>query len=577
MTDVNDLLDTLDGLPLALAHAGSHLSRNTMPTRKYLEKYNQTFSKLVESQLKSTFDPSQRSIATTWTMSCESVAKEDAAAGTLLRLWGFFDPTDLFFALFTSLSVRMIEHLPRHIPKLADLLMNEDTFIEAMNLLVAYSLAAPMEDEGFYMHRVQHTWIRHTLIHQGLRPVMNSVSIKAVVTSMDQDTWDSERRLVPHARQQAHVLDQSLLKTHVHDLRVIAAFLKDWCVTEESQELYLLIRDVYHTAYGPHDDRTIDAQLEVSKGKENASDASPQQTDTTTTTDNLPPSRTNDPEKAVDDAYDRAQIYLRQGALSAAEEKFGEAIFECLWLHGMFDERTLHIADCHGVVLARLGRDPDAASILCSVHRHKVRLLGRNHPSTLSTLHHIAYLDLRSGHPERTINAEETFLDQRSKLRSTHPLILSATTVLAEAHRRLNHLSQAATFLEFAIRGRLKTLGPYHPTTLKTQDLFARLTTERQSYAQASDLYLRLIDGIDYVCRNRELSLDKTYELSRVQISLEDFQGAEESLEVCVRDGMDEGSYRHDLGCEWLQEITVLSGEMRRPRGWREWVGRVLR
>ncbi|KXT16056.1 hypothetical protein AC579_7107 [Pseudocercospora musae] len=64
LEDTDELLRELDVLPLALAHAGSYLSRNTMSVLKYLDKYHATFISLTNSQWKSTFDKSQRSIAT---------------------------------------------------------------------------------------------------------------------------------------------------------------------------------------------------------------------------------------------------------------------------------------------------------------------------------------------------------------------------------------------------------------------------------------------------------------------------------------------------------------------------------
>ncbi|KAF7191673.1 Kinesin light chain [Pseudocercospora fuligena] len=569
--DTGELLRELDGLPLALAHAGSYLSRNTMSVRKYLDKYHATFLSLMQSQWRSTFDDSQRSIATTWKLSCDSVEKEAKAAGTLLRLWGFLDHNDVFFALFSGLEMKTVDKVPRNIPRLGELLINEDTFDDAMILLVAYSLASPVEGEGFYMHRVQHRWIQHGLVTPEHRAALNSVSIMAVSTAINKaSTDDEENRLLPHAQHQAHVLERSLLRSHVHVLHRIAAFLDDHKIIQESKYLYNLVREVLDSMHGAQDDRTLRVENKIAKQEAEASGKGGRQESVDSVLDKLPYPRRDDPEAIINDTYNRAQIYLKFSDLEAAEQYFNIAVMTCLRSYGMADQKTLHIADLHGVVLARLGAFSQAAAILKDVYNHKIDLLGLSHRSTLSTLHHLAFLDLRAGYIHEAISAEREVLKHKDKIGPTHQLALSATTVLALAYQRIGHLDQAESLLQQSINLHLRVLGPYNLTTLKTQDLLARLHVQQQKYKRAEKSYLYLIEMIPQVCPDRELHLDKIYELARVQIELGDFEEAERNLEICIREGMAEESYRFDVRCEWLQEMTEPSEEMRRVRGWIE-------
>ncbi|EME77635.1 uncharacterized protein MYCFIDRAFT_209140 [Pseudocercospora fijiensis CIRAD86] len=52
-----------------------------------------------------------------------------------------------------------------------------------------------------------------------------------------------------------------------------------------------------------------------------------------------------------------------------------------------------------------------------------------------------------------------------------------------------------------------------------------------------------------------------------LDISLGDMELARAKIEVCIREGMEEESFRFEVRCEWLQEVSEGSEAMRRPRG----------
>src|SRR3954471_12070982 len=99
---LDELVRRVDGLPLALAQAGSYMQKTNVDVGGYLDLYEQKWTALFEGDhafpLK---DYPDRSILSTWTLSYDQVRQRHPEASYMLQLWACHDCKCLWYGLFT--------------------------------------------------------------------------------------------------------------------------------------------------------------------------------------------------------------------------------------------------------------------------------------------------------------------------------------------------------------------------------------------------------------------------------------------------------------------------------------------
>ncbi|CAN9172819.1 unnamed protein product [Alternaria alternata] len=201
------LLERLDGLPLAIAQAGAYLQESGVELTTYLRFYEQQWDALMEAECEQDTplqDYPDRSVWTTWIISYAAVRDKHEATANLLLLWLFLDNKGLWYGLFAgacSPSAIAKTMLSEWIGQAAT---SELASGQAMRLLRSYSLVEVLEDAaGYATHPVVHRWAHH---HQAKRfaselgPLAVVVVGWAVPDQSFQDGVAIQRRLLPHAQ-----------------------------------------------------------------------------------------------------------------------------------------------------------------------------------------------------------------------------------------------------------------------------------------------------------------------------------------------------------------------------------------
>ncbi|KAK4506031.1 hypothetical protein PRZ48_003996 [Zasmidium cellare] len=256
LPDAQPLIERLGGLPLALAQAGCFL-RKPLTVSKYLEMYEQTWTRLMHSQQQFPLEEYlERSLLTTWVLSYEQVLRESPTAAGVLRLWAYLDNADLWFDLLAVSSAEVVElQWPMWY---SSLVHDELTFHDRMNVLLAYSLASvSASGEGYSVHRVVHDWTRHQIGTAIERGQLYQMAIYLISTHTDSADEELERRLLPHARQVAKNIQPGCTETAIESLSRIAELLDNWDESAVSARLYEHILAVCQTTLGPDHDRTL--------------------------------------------------------------------------------------------------------------------------------------------------------------------------------------------------------------------------------------------------------------------------------------------------------------------------------
>ncbi|KAG9962670.1 purine and uridine phosphorylase, partial [Aureobasidium melanogenum] len=203
--DLESLLGKLEGMPLALAQAGAYIRQTNMSICEYLDYYNSTWDDLITKQDSYPLQEyAQRSMLTTWTISYQRVESRNREAASLLKLWAFLDPKDIWYELIAcAIETGSEIDIPEW---LSTLTRTRLEFRDALGLLKKYSLVNNGRDNDNYsMHAVLHSWCRHLASMSSASESFPELAV-SIVTQMLPDKNDKDygalwRRLFPHGQQ----------------------------------------------------------------------------------------------------------------------------------------------------------------------------------------------------------------------------------------------------------------------------------------------------------------------------------------------------------------------------------------
>ena len=99
--DATKLVERLDGLPLALATAGTYLNQTACSLGDYLDLYNGSWNDLGQYS-DGLLDYEDRTLYSTWNLSLQQVRSQDPEAAELLRLMAYLDNQDVWYELFQA-------------------------------------------------------------------------------------------------------------------------------------------------------------------------------------------------------------------------------------------------------------------------------------------------------------------------------------------------------------------------------------------------------------------------------------------------------------------------------------------
>ena len=265
----SELVNLLQGLPLAINQAGSYMRETSTTVPKYIELYNRAWGKLMEKQQR--FTPqgdSGHSILTTWTISYDHLRAQSEDAANLLMFWAFIDKHDLWYGLLApALDLEVAEEVPVWLARIAG---DELEFNECIRLLLKYSfIDAQIESSSFSMHAVLHHWCCHTF--EGDRSAMSWLAVIVVASAVPSKyvlhyTF-VQRRLLPHCDRVFSLLQRCMddilnnkldslsLSSACHELGLLYS---DQGRMKEAEDMYMRALAGYEKVWGPEHTSTLD-------------------------------------------------------------------------------------------------------------------------------------------------------------------------------------------------------------------------------------------------------------------------------------------------------------------------------
>src|SRR5258708_5766100 len=162
-----------------------------------------------------------------------------------------------------------------------------------------------------------------------------------------------------------------------------------------------------------------------------------------------------------------------------------------LWKrHQPEDERSLDTLSGLAAMLHAQGQYGEAEDVERQILQSAERVLGSDHPNTLSSMNNLAQTLKAQGDLARAHDVEEQVLEAMARvLGKEHPNTLTSINNLAQTHYAQGDLAGARELQEQVLEARTRLLGKEHPNTLTSMNNLAQTLQAQGDLAGAHQLH----------------------------------------------------------------------------------------
>jgi len=459
-----ELAKELDGLPLALATAGSYLDQvPAVRVSDYLRLYQESWLKLLESSPEvSSYE--DRMLYSTWQLSYDHVKRQNELSAKLLCFWAYFDSQDLWLEL--------LQHVKSDAPDwLHQLTKDEISFHEAVRVLINYGLVeahtSPLkliESQGYSMHLCVHSWTIHILNkpwNYNLATLAVGFVASHVPTYHTNSAWLTEQRIIQHATRCSYMLLKSLVivvedNTNAWAYHKLGLLYDSQGKLVEAEQMYQQALQGYEKTYGPDHTNTLDI------------------------INNL------------------GVLYDSQGKLLEAEQMYQRALQGYEKAYGPNHINTLNIINNLGVLYKNQGKLLEAEHIYQRALQGYEKTYGPDHIKTLDILNNLGVLFKNQG---KLLEAEQIYQrvlqGYKKAYGPDHIKTLDTINNLGVLYNRQGKLLEAEQIYQQALQGYKKAYGPDHIKTLDTINNLGVLYNRQGKLLEAEQMFQRALQGYE--------------------------------------------------------------------------------
>lgn len=493
-----ELVQQLDGLPLAISTAGAYLEHATVSFSEYLQLYNSSWLKLQSSSPGLT-SYEDRSLHTTWQITFDLIAKQNPASALLLKIWAYFYRDDLWFDLLR----RFVDD-----SSMEGLMKDELDFNEAMRKLCEFGLVDVtqstqhrLDSSRYSIHSCVHSWTVYVLNKEWDKRLAGKAleSVASNVPSLDEKTWWLlQRRLLQHA---LHL--DAFVTEHAVDAKDLASAFFNLANLYSNQGKLAKAEKMYTRALQHYEERTeskhiamlsimnnlgilyaeqgklVEAEkiyLRALHGREEA--LGPTHVLTLQTVNNL------------------GLLYTNQDNLEEAEKMHMRALQGREEVLGPNHSSTLGTLNNLGLLYYTQGKLEEAEKKFKRALQGKEQALGPKHPSTLDTINNLGLLYVEQG---KLVEAEKMYLralqDTEVALGAKHISTLYTVNNLGRLYSKQGKPLEAEKMYTRALQDREEVLGPKHRSTLGTVSDLGAFYMHQGKLEQAEKMCLRALQG----------------------------------------------------------------------------------
>ena len=525
---LRDIANRLDGLPLALATAGSYLFQTSMTASKYLQHHNTSWLELQRTspQLLSYED---QTIYTTWNMSYIHIRKADMSVAKLLEFWAYFDSNDLWYDLLQAGNDDEAPDWFCHI------LRSELAFEAAVLKLQNHALVHRSKDsQGYSMHHCVHAWVKNVLFKtiedQSMRLAIACVG-KSIPKGVARDDWITKRRLLPHSERCLKLTRDWDKEGRAENETCIAHFfdLVGWLHLYqgrmmEAEPTILRAHQLFEKVYGSLHMFTLNV------------------------------------------ASILARVYELQGRVPEAESMYMQTLIRCEQILGPDDKNTLSTVGCLALIYGEQGKLKDAESMTQRALIGFEKTLGPNHAFTLSVLKVLGTVYAKQNRLEE---AESMYLQallcHERAFGSDHPSTLETVNDLGVLYRNQGRLTEAESMYQGALTGFEKSLGPDHTSTLATVKNLGLLYNEQDKLKEAEQMFLRALLGYTRNPSDPRMQLHLFYNIGLLYQDMQSFEKAKEFFSQAYQGLQELLGTQHDNTIRALIRVNIEMARKEKP------------
>jgi tetratricopeptide (TPR) repeat protein len=193
--------------------------------------------------------------------------------------------------------------------------------------------------------------------------------------------------------------------------------------------------------------------------------------------------------------YRAGTSLLRSGLHTLAIGYWHRMVDDSLRLLGEEHPSTLTARANLAASYRQAGRTGEAITIEEKVVDDRVRLLGEEHPSTLTARANLAASYWQAGRTGEAITIEEKVVDDSVRLLGEeHPSTLTARANLAASYRQAGRTGEAITIEEKVVDDRVRLLGEEHPSTLTARANLAASYRQAGRTGEAITIEEKVVD-----------------------------------------------------------------------------------
>ncbi|MCX6842180.1 MAG: FxSxx-COOH system tetratricopeptide repeat protein [candidate division WOR-3 bacterium] len=528
-----DLANELGGLPLALGHAAAYIEDTGCTIAHYLD----VFRTQREAVLKWRSDTAEypESVAGTWNVSFQMLARKSAAGAELLNLCAFLAPEDIGLEFITQGR----KFLPA---RLAEAAGNQVECDQAIAALQRYSLAE-FHGGSISVHRLVQA-VAYDRLAERERRFLASAAVEVVNCSfpdMSEDvrTWAVCSRLLPHAlsaadhavavgsasRALGRLLGQAGLYLHgraqypgaealmQRSLKIrkkmfgpehpdVAESLNNLGTTyafqgrhAKAEPLLRRALSIWEKTLGPEDPNAqsaLNSLAGVCMALGKRSEAGPLLQRSLEIRERiLPP---DDPALAPT-LNNLGGFYLLQREYAKAEPLFRRALDVRRKAFGPKHPDVAASINNLATLYTRQGRYAEAVQLYQRSLNVWKKTLGPEHPHVGSALNSLAAVHMYQGKNAKAEPLLQRALKIRTKaLGADNPFVAESLSNLATLYTRQGRYAKAEPLFQKVLRIREKAFGSAHPDVAASLDSLAELFRTQGRYAEAEPLLKRAVE-----------------------------------------------------------------------------------
>jgi len=422
------LAKELGYLALALEQAAAYIATKNTTFVAYLSLYRKESLRLLEKN-KPQVGGYKQTVATTWNISFDEVAKAEPAAADLLTLCAFLAPENIPAEIVLSAASGLIESIQAFFGNSEDVEVNLARYNEILEPLMNYSLVAKNEESAtFSLHRLVQAVRKDSLsAPELLQWAETSVkTVRRAFPSAKFGTWATCERLITHC--QAVIAGYPAANSD----RLVLANLCGWT-------------GYYFNSQG----RSAEAESLYDEALKICRKALPEgHPEIATSLNNL------------------AGLYESQGRSAEAEPLYDEALKIC---RKALPEGHPDIATSLNnlaTLYKSQGRSAEAEPLYNEALEIFCKALPEGHPNIASSLNNLAGLYNSQGrYAEAEPLYEEALTIRRKALPEGHPEIATSLNNLALLYKSQGRSAEAEPLYDEALEIFRKALGDNHPNT----------------------------------------------------------------------------------------------------------------